>query len=222
MRYLVTGGAGFIGSNAAARFASEGHEVLAFDNLSRAGSRTNAAWLAGAALGHDRVRERERLRGRARRGEPLRPRRRPALRGPGGGDAARSRTRATISRPTRSAPSISSRPCGSSPPGPSSSSAPPTRSTAASRTCGWSAADGRWTWPDLPQGLHGRPAPRLPFPLRLLQGGGRPVRARLRPHLRSAHGGLPPVLHLRLSAVRRRGAGLGGLVHHQERPGGAR
>ena len=45
MRYLVTGGAGFIGSNAAARFASEGHEVLAFDNLSRAGSRRNAAWL---------------------------------------------------------------------------------------------------------------------------------------------------------------------------------
>jgi CDP-paratose 2-epimerase len=42
----VTGGAGFIGSNAAARFASEGHEVLVFDNLSRAGARLNAAWLA--------------------------------------------------------------------------------------------------------------------------------------------------------------------------------
>jgi CDP-paratose 2-epimerase len=45
VRYLVTGGAGFIGSNAAARYASEGHEVLVFDNLSRAGSRHNATWL---------------------------------------------------------------------------------------------------------------------------------------------------------------------------------
>ncbi|MBN2370400.1 MAG: NAD-dependent epimerase/dehydratase family protein [Vicinamibacteria bacterium] len=46
MRYLITGGAGFIGSNAAARCAREGHEVLVLDNLSRFGSDVNAAWLS--------------------------------------------------------------------------------------------------------------------------------------------------------------------------------
>jgi CDP-paratose 2-epimerase len=45
VRVLVTGGAGFIGSNACARFVGEGHEVLSFDNLSRVGSERNAAWL---------------------------------------------------------------------------------------------------------------------------------------------------------------------------------
>jgi CDP-paratose 2-epimerase len=45
VRVLVTGGAGFIGSNACARFAGDGHEVLSLDNLSRVGSERNAAWL---------------------------------------------------------------------------------------------------------------------------------------------------------------------------------
>lgn len=36
MKILVTGGAGFIGSHVAERYAREGHEVLVFDNLSRA------------------------------------------------------------------------------------------------------------------------------------------------------------------------------------------
>lgn len=34
-RILVTGGGGFIGSHACERFAGQGHEVIAFDNLSR-------------------------------------------------------------------------------------------------------------------------------------------------------------------------------------------
>jgi CDP-paratose 2-epimerase len=46
VRYLITGGAGFIGSNAAARCAGEGHEVLVLDNLSRCGSDVNAEWLS--------------------------------------------------------------------------------------------------------------------------------------------------------------------------------
>ncbi len=48
MRVLVTGGAGFIGCNAAARFVGVGHEVLSLDNLSRVGSAVNAEWLASA------------------------------------------------------------------------------------------------------------------------------------------------------------------------------
>ena len=47
MNVLITGGCGFIGSNAAARFMSLGDRVVAFDNLSRAGSSRNLAWLRG-------------------------------------------------------------------------------------------------------------------------------------------------------------------------------
>lgn len=42
---LITGGAGFIGCNLAHRLASDGHKVLIFDNLSRAGVEENLAWL---------------------------------------------------------------------------------------------------------------------------------------------------------------------------------
>jgi nucleoside-diphosphate-sugar epimerase len=34
---LITGGAGFIGTNAAVRMIEEGHQVRILDNLSRAG-----------------------------------------------------------------------------------------------------------------------------------------------------------------------------------------
>jgi CDP-paratose 2-epimerase len=42
---LITGGAGFIGSNLADRLAGEGHQILIFDALSRAGVERNLAWL---------------------------------------------------------------------------------------------------------------------------------------------------------------------------------
>jgi len=45
MKWFITGGAGFIGSNAAKRCMQEGYEVVIFDNLSRAGSRSNLKWL---------------------------------------------------------------------------------------------------------------------------------------------------------------------------------
>ena len=44
---LITGGAGFIGSNLADRLAGEGHEIIVFDALSRPGVERNLAWLEG-------------------------------------------------------------------------------------------------------------------------------------------------------------------------------
>jgi CDP-paratose 2-epimerase len=42
---LITGGAGFIGSNLADRLARDGHQVVVFDSLARAGVDENLAWL---------------------------------------------------------------------------------------------------------------------------------------------------------------------------------
>lgn len=44
-KYLVTGGAGFIGSNYVNRLLQRGEDVTVYDNLSRAGAPHNLAWL---------------------------------------------------------------------------------------------------------------------------------------------------------------------------------
>jgi CDP-paratose 2-epimerase len=57
-RFLVTGGAGFIGSNLTHRLASEGHEVTILDSLARPGVEANLAWLTathGARIRHLRA-----------------------------------------------------------------------------------------------------------------------------------------------------------------------
>jgi CDP-paratose 2-epimerase len=45
MRVLITGGAGFIGTNLSCYFARQGDEVVVYDNLSRSGVKENAHWL---------------------------------------------------------------------------------------------------------------------------------------------------------------------------------
>lgn len=63
---LVTGGAGFIGSNIADRLASEGHQVHLLDALSRPGVERNLDWLQGRhgdkiAFTHGDVRDEDAL-----------------------------------------------------------------------------------------------------------------------------------------------------------------
>lgn len=43
---LITGGAGFVGSNLAARLAADGRSVLVFDSLARPGTEQNLEWLS--------------------------------------------------------------------------------------------------------------------------------------------------------------------------------
>jgi len=42
---LITGGAGFVGTNVASHYLSRGSEVAVFDNLSRPGVERNLEWL---------------------------------------------------------------------------------------------------------------------------------------------------------------------------------
>ena len=43
---LITGGAGFIGTNVAARLLERGHDVIVFDNMAGAGVEENLRWLS--------------------------------------------------------------------------------------------------------------------------------------------------------------------------------
>jgi CDP-paratose 2-epimerase len=73
---LVTGGAGFIGSNLAAALARRGSRVIIYDNMSRQGVERNLAWLKGeygelVEVEVADVRDAARLRGAARRADEV-------------------------------------------------------------------------------------------------------------------------------------------------------
>ncbi|MGH2621060.1 MAG: GDP-mannose 4,6-dehydratase [Anaerolineales bacterium] len=50
-KILITGGCGFIGSNLASHYLDKGWEVVAYDNFSRPGAESNAAWLEAQSVG---------------------------------------------------------------------------------------------------------------------------------------------------------------------------
>jgi CDP-paratose 2-epimerase len=45
MKWLITGGCGFIGCNAASQFLAAGEQVVVLDNMNRQGTKGNRAWL---------------------------------------------------------------------------------------------------------------------------------------------------------------------------------
>ena len=45
MKYLITGGCGFLGTNIASRILEQGDELIIFDSLYRYGSYQNKEWL---------------------------------------------------------------------------------------------------------------------------------------------------------------------------------
>lgn len=45
MKFLITGGCGFLGSNLAEEVLRRGYQLVVFDNLYRTGSEKNLAWL---------------------------------------------------------------------------------------------------------------------------------------------------------------------------------
>ena len=45
MKYLITGGCGFLGSNIASEILKKGNELIIYDNLSRVGGEENLNWL---------------------------------------------------------------------------------------------------------------------------------------------------------------------------------
>lgn len=47
MKAVITGGAGFVGCNAASRYLGRGDQVVVIDNLQRAGTASNLKWLEG-------------------------------------------------------------------------------------------------------------------------------------------------------------------------------
>ena len=62
-RILITGGAGFIGSNAARYFGARNWTVTVLDNLSRAGAEKNLVWLRdGTTFDFEQVDVRDRAR----------------------------------------------------------------------------------------------------------------------------------------------------------------
>lgn len=50
MKWIITGGAGFIGCHAADRFHRAGHRVVLVDNLSRRGANANLEWLRAKGI----------------------------------------------------------------------------------------------------------------------------------------------------------------------------
>jgi len=50
MKWLITGGAGFIGCNTVRRLSEQGDDLIIFDNLARRGAKENLRWIRRLAI----------------------------------------------------------------------------------------------------------------------------------------------------------------------------
>ena len=155
MKWIITGGAGFIGCHAAARFHQAGHHVVVVDNLSRRGADANLAWLREQGVDRLRQGRHPRRRRDERRCSPATPTPTPCSTWPPRSPSPpASPTPAPTSRSTPWARSTSSRPCAPPPAAARpSSTARPTRSTATSSTSRVVERDGRYAYEDRPYGV---------------------------------------------------------------------
>jgi CDP-paratose 2-epimerase len=194
---LVTGGAGFIGSNLADRLAREGHSVLIYDALAREGVERNLRWLQSRhpkkiSVAIADVRDSDALTDAVQDASAVfhlaaQVAVTTSMVEPVADFDVNVRATLTLLEALRSrkerVPLLSPA---------------PTRSTATSATWSsrWKATATTRTDPEvLARGVgETRPA-RLPHALRLLQGRRRPVRAGLRPQLRH------PTAVLRMSCI---------------------
>ena len=115
MKTIITGGAGFIGSNASSRYLQRGHQVVVVDNLSRDGVGENLDWLRsqGGALEFHQIDVRDSDGVSARLSRAPRCRSGVASGGAGCRHHLGAKIPARISRSTRSARSMCWKPCGS-------------------------------------------------------------------------------------------------------------
>ncbi len=201
---LVTGGAGFVGVNLCRELAARGERVVVLDDLSRHGVDENLAWLLDHVGDHVSfvradVRDYEAVANCVEDAtavfhlaaqvavttsllDPITDFQVNA--------AGTLNVLEAIRRRDAAPPFCSTRPR-------TRSSAPSTTSSSRRRR----PATGRRTGPARDR-HRCRARDRLPQPVRLLEGRRRPVRPRLRPHLRRSGHGLPHELHLRAAPAR--------------------
>ena len=210
---LITGGAGFIGTNVARRLLDEGRPVMIFDNLSRPGVEQNLRWLReryGAAVAR---RDRGCPGSRWRCGVPCRM---PAQ---VFHFAAQVAVTTSLLDPLHDFEVNARGTLNLLDALQALDDPPPLLFTSTNKVYG-ALGDvllrreaGRYRPVDAAIGdvwHRGDAAAGLSQSVRLLEGGGRPVRAGLRAHFRPAGCRVPHELHLRSAPVRHRGSGLGG------------
>ena len=215
-RALITGGAGFIGCNLADALVRAGTAVTVLDNLDRAGSRANVAWLGSRLDGDLRVVESDVRDADAVAG---------AMDGVDVVYHLAGQTAVTTSILDPRADFESNALGTLNVLEAARAATTPPLVMFASTNKVYGALEQlpvveeptRYRFLDHRFGRRRVPPARVPFAVRLLQGRGGPVRPRLRAHLRPARCRPPSELRVRPAAARLRGAGVGDLAHGRGR-----
>ncbi len=207
-RALVTGGAGFVGSNLTKNLCDDGFEVTVLDSLARPGSERNLEWLRGVAGPRLRVveadvRDLDAVAAAAADADVIFHL------------AAQVAVTTSVDDPRSDFEVNALGTLNVLEAARTSGRRPIVVFTSTNKVYGGmedvevAERSTRYEYADLPGRRPRVPAARLPLAVRLLEGRRGPVRPRLRADLRPADGRLPDELHLRAPAVRQRGPGVG-------------